>query len=71
MMSSEQIRTAGLAVLQKRLGKAGMIRFLQMFSTGTGDYTKDRRAWVDSQSLDDMMVAIRAQQAVRRGKRRA
>ena len=33
-----EIRRKGLAAIEKELGKAGMIRFLQQFETGSGDY---------------------------------
>jgi len=45
------IRREGLEVLRKRLGRAGMIRFLQQFETGAGDYAADRHAWVDATAL--------------------
>jgi hypothetical protein len=50
MITLEQIRQDGLEALRERLGRAGMIRFLQQFETGDGDYSKDRREWVDSTS---------------------
>ena len=34
--------------------RAGMIRFLQQFSTGEGDYTQSRKAWVDQTSMADL-----------------
>ena len=39
----EEIRTLGLAALRERLGRAGMIRFLQQFENGSGDYAATRR----------------------------
>jgi hypothetical protein len=50
----DQIRRQGLAALRSKLGRAGMIRFLQQFETGNGDYAKERHAWVDQTSLDDL-----------------
>lgn len=50
----DQIRRDGLDALRKRLGRAGMIRFLQQFETGSGDYVAERRGWVDKTSLDDL-----------------
>jgi hypothetical protein len=32
--------------LNKALGPVDMIRFLQMFDEGTGDYTKERKTWL-------------------------
>jgi hypothetical protein len=45
------IRRDGLEALRKSLGRAGMIRFLQQFETGTGDYAAERHQWVDSTPL--------------------
>jgi pyruvate-formate lyase-activating enzyme len=32
--------------LLKALGPVDMIRFLQMFDEGKGDYTKERKTWL-------------------------
>lgn len=58
-LTTEQIRRKGLAALRRELGRAGMIRFLQQFDTGAGDYARDRHAWVDGTSLDDIRKAAR------------
>jgi hypothetical protein len=50
----DEIRTEGLAALRKRLGRSGMIRFLQQFETGRGDYTAERRLWVDETTLAEL-----------------
>jgi hypothetical protein len=55
----EEIRRNGLEALRQRLGRAGMIRFLQQFETGRGDYTQARREWVDRLSLDDLRTLSR------------
>jgi hypothetical protein len=56
----EQIRQAGLDALRERLGVVGMIRFLQLFDNGTGDYAKERHKWVDETSLEDLVRQIKA-----------
>jgi hypothetical protein len=53
-MTLEEIRQAGLEALRERLGRAGMIRFLQQFDSGRGDYARDRHGWVDATSLADL-----------------
>ena len=63
----EDIRTQGLAALRARLGRAGMIRFLQQFDGGGGDYTEDRREWAERTSLDELRQTARPR--VRRSKR--
>ena len=66
-LTTEEIRTRGLRALRDELGQAGMIRFLQQFETGTGDWARDRHAWVDRTSLADIK---RKAATKKRGKRR-
>ena len=56
-LTLDQIRQKGLEALRRELGAAGMIRFLQQFETGSGDYARERHAWVDRTSLDDLRAA--------------
>ncbi len=56
-LTLDQIRREGLAVLRERLGQAGMIRFLQQFEHGMGDYAQERREWVDRTTLDDIKAS--------------
>ena len=57
MKTLDQIRREGLEALRERLGRAGMIRFLQQFETGHGDYARERHEWVDRTTLDDIRKA--------------
>jgi hypothetical protein len=52
----DEIRTKGLLALRNELGPVGMIRFLQLFSNGSGDYAKDRHAWVDNTSMEEIIA---------------
>jgi hypothetical protein len=56
-LTLEQIRRKGLAALRRELGKDGMIRFLQQFETGSGDYARERYSWVNRTSLEDIRKA--------------
>lgn len=38
----ERIRREGLKALKDKLGVEGMIKFIQMYSDGKGDYTKEK-----------------------------
>ncbi|MDI6770880.1 MAG: hypothetical protein QMD04_14565 [Anaerolineales bacterium] len=58
-MSLEQIRVAGMEALARELGIVGMVRFLQQFETGHGDYSKDRHEWLDNQDMDTVLKRIR------------
>jgi len=53
----DEIRRKGLTALRRELGRAGMIRFMQQFETGSGDYARERHAWVDGTSLDQIRAA--------------
>ncbi len=57
-MSLEQIRVAGMEALARELGIVGMIRFMQQFETGHGDYSKDRHKWLENQDLDAIVKRI-------------
>jgi hypothetical protein len=45
-MTPESLRQAGLDALRRDLGVAGMVRFLQQFEMGSGDYTAERWRWL-------------------------
>jgi len=69
----DDIRREGLNALEERLSRAGMLRFLQQFERGRGDYAKDRHTWVDALTLDDVksdLKKLRKKKAApsRRGK---
>ncbi len=63
----DQIRREGLEALRERLGRAGMIRFLQQFETGAGDYASERHEWVDRISRSDLKAL--ASKSRKRGRR--
>ena len=50
----DEIRRRGLEALRRELGRTGLIRFLQQFETGRGDYAQERRQWVDNMSLEEL-----------------
>jgi hypothetical protein len=59
MMTPQQIRVAGLAALTRELGLVGMIRFMQQFEMGQGDYSEDRHQWLDQYTVDDIAKIVR------------
>ena len=50
----DEVHQEGLQALEERLGRADMVRFLQQFETGSGDYARERQDWVDRLSLEDL-----------------
>jgi hypothetical protein len=58
-MTPEALRQAGLDALRRDLGAAGMVRFLQQFEMGQGDYTAERWQWLDPNAdVDSLASAI-------------
>ena len=57
-MTPQQIRVAGLAALSRELGLVGMIRFMQQFEMGQGDYSKERHMWLDKYTVDDIAKMV-------------
>lgn len=60
--TQQEIVRQGYQVLVESLGLVDALRFIQYFSPGQGDYTQERRAWVDQVALDDILAAMRQHQ---------
>ena len=58
MMSLDQIRKTGIVALTQTLGPVDMVRFLQQFDTGSGDYTKERDQWLGELNITDVVKGI-------------
>ena len=63
-----QIRQLGLEVLSRELGPVAMIRFLQQYEIGTGDYSKERHQWIDKLTIDDIAEKARILRAMKKKK---
>ena len=50
-----QVRQLGIDVLSRELGPVAMIRFLQQYTVGTGDYSKERHQWLDNLTIEDIV----------------
>jgi hypothetical protein len=50
-MSPDEIRVAGMKALLHELGPVGLIRFLQQFETGSGDYSLERQGWLPESGI--------------------
>jgi hypothetical protein len=57
-MTLEEVRVAGLKALSRELGPVGMVRFLQQFETGSGDYTEERHTWLGDPAVDELVKRI-------------
>jgi hypothetical protein len=59
MMPLEEIRRAGLEALLRELGPEGMVRFLQQFQPGSGDYTAERAELLGTPTVAELGEALR------------
>jgi len=47
-------------ILIREMGIVDTLRFLSQFRAGSGDYTKERKLWLDDLSLDQIVSGIKA-----------
>ena len=57
MKTLDEIRIRGFEALVKSLGPADALRFIRSYSHGSGDYTRERRAWLE-RDLDTVGAGI-------------
>ena len=53
------IRRLGIDALTEKLGPIGMVEFMRQFDSGYGDYTKERHAWLDNLTIEDVYNEIK------------
>lgn len=58
-MTLNEIREYGLQVLINELGPAGLIRFLQQYETGYGDYSVDRHKLLGETTVEKLVEEIK------------
>ncbi|NJK51582.1 MAG: hypothetical protein HC936_00325 [Leptolyngbyaceae cyanobacterium SU_3_3] len=59
MKTQNEVLDRGYKALVDALGVTDAIRFIQHFSPGYGDYTKERHEWLDKLSMNDFLVEMR------------
>jgi hypothetical protein len=55
-----QLNEEAIQLLTRELGVADTARFLRQFTTGTGNYTEERRKRLADTSLDEVVEEIKA-----------
>lgn len=58
-MTPVEIRQQRYKALVKALDFTEMVRFIQQFDNGSGNYTEERFSWLDSSNLDNIFTEIR------------
>jgi hypothetical protein len=53
------VREAGMSALKNELGTVGAVYFLRQFSTGQGDYTREREKLLEGITFDNIVNNVR------------
>ncbi len=61
IMTLEQVRVTGYRALLHELGPVNMIRFMQQFEVGYGDYTHERHRWLGNYTIENIVQEIHEQ----------
>ena len=56
-----EISRRATRILFKEMGVVDTIRFLNQFSIGQGDYTKEREKWLSDITMDEAISQIKAE----------
>ena len=62
-MSDEQFEIHALAILKRELGLDGLGRFLRVYRSGSGDYTRDRHRWLEGATIQEIMAEVERRSA--------
>ena len=57
-MSLVELQNKGYQLLQEHLGIVGMLKFIQQFDTGSGNYTKEREELLGNPTIDEIKAEI-------------
>lgn len=57
LSSPIDVRNAGMKALQEALGPVGMVKFMQQYDMGYGDYTKEKQEQQDM-SLEEIDMLL-------------
>jgi hypothetical protein len=59
-MTDLEFQRHALSILQRELGAEGFARFLRVYRSGHGDYTKERHRILKSATIDDIVEQVRS-----------
>lgn len=62
-MTPIELYRKGFKALVDALGYADAIRFIRQFDSGSGDYTTERHQWLDSLTMDEILVDLEQRQS--------
>jgi len=57
-MSDEDFERHALAILKRELGPDGLARFLRLYRSGSGNYTRERHRWLEGATIQEIMAEV-------------
>jgi hypothetical protein len=64
-MTDQEFQHHALSILQRELGADGFARFLRLYRSGRGDYTKERHQLLKGVTIDEIIEQIRSGEPAR------
>jgi hypothetical protein len=58
-----EINQEAIRILNREIGVANTLRFINQFTSGTGNYTEERREIYSGMEIDDLVSQIRRKRA--------
>jgi hypothetical protein len=58
-----EINQEAIRILNREIGVANTLRFINQFTSGTGNYTEERREIYSGMEIDDLVSEIRRKRA--------
>jgi hypothetical protein len=55
-LSDEEFERYALAILARELGLDGFARFLRLYRSGSGDYSRDRHRWLEGAGISEIIA---------------
>ena len=65
-----EITTTAIRVLCREIGPVNTARFLNQFSTGTGDYTAERDVILGNPTVDELLAELKQSRRTRKPSRK-
>ena len=57
-MNDDDFERHALGILQRELGPDGLARFLRLYRSGSGDYTRERHRWLEGATIQEIMAEV-------------
>jgi hypothetical protein len=57
-LTDEEFERHALGILRRELGIDGFARFLRLYRSGSGDYTRERHQWLEGATIAEIVAEV-------------